>query len=172
MKKMSNSTIALLIGLGAVLVSIIFQSPFLLWGGVLTVFISLICCAKAFVNRILAKSGRSYYPSFWLITIIGYILFAATSVVTIGFIEEWDLTFGSVIAIIIFNLLASILYTYLYFLPYLIANKREHTNSRNIYTKHFRRMDNYCLARCSYLGKHHSKRKTYHPPRGLPKQCR
>lgn len=133
MTKLSKNQITLIIALGSILLSIILQSQLLLFGGCLYALVSLICYTKTLANKILARSGRQYYPSFWLLIIVGYIMSLATSIVCTGFITEWDLTVGAVICIIISNLFLSILYTYLYFLPYLIANKHQHIQKRAIY---------------------------------------
>lgn len=79
------------------------------------------------------KKDFRYYPSFWTIVIIGYIIFTATSVCIIGFINEWDYTFGAIIGLVLINMIFSVIYTYLYFLPYLHANKKKHRQTRAIY---------------------------------------
>lgn len=81
----------------------------------------------------LQKMSKKYYPSFVFIVTVGYIIFAAAFVCIIGFIQEWDLDVGMVIALVIFSMLFSVLYTYIYFLPYLIANKKQHLQKRAIY---------------------------------------
>jgi len=133
MKKMSNATILLLVGIAVAFLSIFTRNILYLIGGVLAILISFVQCAKGLMTKMLAKSGRSYYPSFWLITLVGYILFVALSIVTTGFMKDWDLDVQSVLFMVGFSLLFSVVYTYLYFLPYLIANKREHLQTRAIY---------------------------------------
>ena len=79
------------------------------------------------------ETKGKYYPSFWIIVIIGYIIFTATSVCIIGFINEWDYTFGAIIGLVLINTVFSVVCTYLYFLPYLLANKKKHRQTRAIY---------------------------------------
>lgn len=137
MKKLSKLTLFLLIGLGLVFFALIFQSAFLWVSGIcISAFFGIIFIirrSKGFMTKILGRSGQKYYPSFWLIVIFGYIFTVAAAVLVIGFINEWDFTFGGVLTIIIVNLFLGIFYTYLYFLPYLIANKRKHLQTHAIY---------------------------------------
>ncbi len=81
----------------------------------------------------LKKMSEKYYPSFVFIVAVGYVIFTAAFVCLIGFIEQWDLTFGMIVSLVIFSMLFSVLYTYAYFLPYLIANKKQHLQKRAIY---------------------------------------
>lgn len=88
----------------------------------------------AFKEWVLSRVDRTkYYPSFWIIAIVGYVLFVAISVCVYGFVEEWDFGPGTILRLVFTNMLLSVLYTYVYFLPYLIANKKAHRQTRAIY---------------------------------------
>lgn len=79
------------------------------------------------------KISKKYYPSFITIAIISYIIYVALFVCVVGFIEAWDIRFSKVIGLIFGGGIFSLFYTYIYFLPYLIANKKEHLQKRAIY---------------------------------------
>ena len=80
-----------------------------------------------------SKTKSKYYPSFWTLVIAEYIISTAATVCVIGFINEWDYTVNSIIGIVFSCMISSILSTYLYFFPYLIANKKNHRQTRAIY---------------------------------------
>jgi hypothetical protein len=131
MKNMSVSTKALLIGLvgtilGTVIPIISFPCFILLVG-------SLIVKASHLFDKKLAEKGRTYFNSFKLIVVIGYLLTVAISFLVLGFIAEWDFRVEHVIGILILCMIWAIIYTWLYFLPYLIANKKGHRQTHAIY---------------------------------------
>ncbi len=95
-------------------------------------FLIINFAAKIF-KRVVEKKGKKYYSSFCFLVVLGYLILTAVGVCVIGFSCEWDLRASSVFAIIILNLFLSFLYTYIYFLPYLIANKKKHPQTRAIY---------------------------------------
>lgn len=84
-------------------------------------------------NAKACKAKGKYYPSFWVIACLGYVIFTATSVCVFGFINEWDYTVSGIAGLVLMNMVFSVVYTYLYFLPYLIANKKEHRQTKAIY---------------------------------------
>ena len=79
-----------------------------------------------------SKNSR-YYPSFSIIFVVYVLVYTALSVVITGFIEEWDIGPAQIFGAIFVSLVFSCLYVYLYFLPYLIANKKAHPQTRAIY---------------------------------------
>lgn len=84
-------------------------------------------------NGRLKKILEKYYPSFSAIVIICYIIYTALFVCLAGFINDWDLRAERIVTLTLYSALFSIFYMYIYFLPYLTANKKEHLQKRAIY---------------------------------------
>lgn len=111
--------------------------PVLLFAVSLAVFSKNLSVKKDFGNKAsnsrLKKFFGKYYPSFLTVIIVGYLIYTALFVCLFGFINDWDLGVERVIGLTLSSALFSILYMYIYFLPYLIANKKEHLQKRAIY---------------------------------------
>jgi len=79
---------------------------------------------------------RSYYPSFKIIAAIWFIADTALALVIMNFLDFATISHFSiagVFAVILTGAPFSLLYTYLYFLPYLHAHKKQHRQTRAIY---------------------------------------
>lgn len=111
--------------------------PVLLFAVSLLVFSKNLSEKKDFANKAsnsrLKKVFEKYYPSFLTVIIIGYLIYTAFFVCLFGFINDWDLSVERVIGLTLSGALFTILYMYIYFLPYLIANKKEHLQKRAVY---------------------------------------
>ena len=80
-----------------------------------------------------SQNNSKYYISFKAITIIVCLLSTALDFVTFGILTNWNFSPEASLIIIPFCLAFSVLYTYLYFLPYLIAVRKQHKQKRAIY---------------------------------------
>ena len=110
------------------------RSPFTLFLIIMPIIIiSIFLIRKKLIS--LQNSGKEfkYYLSFRIVTVIVYLLSTALNFVTFGILVNWDFPPVASFIIIPFCLAFSVLYTYLYFLPYLIAVKKQHTQKRAIY---------------------------------------
>ena len=109
------------------------KHPLILFTGIVLLIISLFLFPIKAINKYNEKHNKHYYPSFVIIFIICSLIYATLTVLIIGFINNWNFSPEEVTIFIILSLLFSGLYGYLYFLPYLIANKKNHLQTRAIY---------------------------------------
>lgn len=79
------------------------------------------------------ENNSKYYLSFKVVTVVVCLLSTALDFVAFGFLIDWRFEPEVSFVIIPFCLALSVLYTYIYFLPYLIAVKRQHKQKRAIY---------------------------------------
>ncbi len=79
------------------------------------------------------SANSLYYTSFKVMKTIFCILTAAVSFLIYGFIEEWDFGYETVVILLICSFAFSLIYTTVYFLPYKIASKKNHRQTRAIY---------------------------------------
>lgn len=110
---------------------------------VLVIFLLSVISAILYIKSIkLAIKGKpkkttennsKYYLSFKVVTVVVCLLSTALDFVAFGFLIDWRFEPEMSFVIIPFCLALSVLYTYIYFLPYLIAVKRQHKQKRAIY---------------------------------------
>lgn len=75
-------------------------------------------------------SSKKYYSSFWVFSILAWIsALVPVVILAVSWFDEISIMFGIILASMVFG----IFYVYFYFLPYLVANKKNHTQKRAIY---------------------------------------
>ncbi len=74
-----------------------------------------------------------YFTSFKVLKTIFCVLTAIIAFLIYGFIDEWDFGLETIVVLLIGSFIFSIIYTAIYFLPYKIAAKKKHRQTRAIY---------------------------------------
>ncbi len=100
-----------------------------------------ICSIKTIVPEISKSNINSqkeiestlYYTSFKVLKTVFCILTTITAFLIYGFIDEWDFGIETIIILLIGSFIFSLIYTAIYFLPYKIAAKKKHRQTRAIY---------------------------------------
>ena len=125
--------VAILIGV-TFTVSAFFASQLILFQiGFSILAISLFLIIKEFKAKRRETQPKNYYPSFWAAVVISYFTVSLGFLILLVLATDEDFQNLANIFICLLSLIISVPSVALYFLPYLIANKREHQQTRAIY---------------------------------------
>lgn len=132
-KKIPGTVIGLIIGIILLAISLIGSNPIYLQVSVSLIAVSSFLAIKSVKAKRAGFEPKTYYPSYLAVVIIFYVIISTGFFTLIAIISEGDFEAFIYLFISIFSLLISAPIVALYFLPYLIANKRGHQQTRAIY---------------------------------------
>lgn len=132
-QRLSTPVKALIAGVIIFIVSIFAKSGISIQIGLSITVIALFLTIKAAREKRSGATPRTYYPSYLMILIVFYVIFSVGFSLLFTILYDGNFDVEDYVIMCILSQLVSAGVISVYFLPYLIANKREHQQTRAIY---------------------------------------